>query len=139
MPDIVQPLGEGQDYGDAQVIALLGSASAPVPVAIPTEAALTVVSNAATLTFADRIGYLTATVTASVALTLASPTLGAIKRVALTNSGGSVSAHTFASGPTVKLEGGTFSATASAVNVYRIECISTAGSGVYAYTISQES
>lgn len=101
-------------------------------------ATLTVTSNAATLDFSDENAYLTATVTASAALTLSNPVVGAYKRVAFTNSGGGVTAMTFAAGPTVKQSGsGTFDATDGVINEYRFECVSASGSGSYVFTISQ--
>jgi len=101
-------------------------------------AALTVASDAATVDFSDAVRYRAATITASVELTLSSPVVGEYRRIALTNSGGSVTAPTFAAGPSVKQSGsGTFSTSDGAINELRFECVDASGSGSYVYTISQ--
>lgn len=125
---------------DGEALVRSGSALAgAVPVvASGAAAALTVTANAATIDFSDDVRYRAATVTASVELTLSNPVVGEYRRIALTNSGGSVTAATFAAGPTVKQSGtGTFSTTDAVINEYRFECVDASGSGSYVYTISQ--
>jgi hypothetical protein len=103
----------------------------------PTSAPLTVTDDAATLSFTDTSAYLTATIDAAVELTLAHPKVGAYKHVELTNDG-TVTAPTFAAGPTVKKSGsGTWVTTDGAINEMRIECVSASGSGSYRYALNQ--